>query len=455
MMPYLPLGTLYAAAFLKSKNYEVELFDSMLEDSEENIFFHLQKFKPKYLVIYDDDFNYLTKMCLERMRLAAFKMSEIGKKFGCIVIIHSSDSADNIEKYIENKVDYVIFGEGEDTLLEAIEFLEKKSTKKLNEIDGIAFKENNIIVKNQKRKVKINIDDFPFPLREIANLNLYKEQWIKKYKYFSMNIVTTRGCPFHCNWCAKPIYGQVYNSRSPKNVVEEIKFLKEKYEPNHIWFCDDIFGLKPNWVQEFSEIIEKENAKIPFKCLSRADLLLKNNTIDALHKSGCDSVWIGAESGSQKILDAMEKGITVEQIYEATKKLKEKKIKVGFFLQFGYLGETKNDIEKTFEMVKNCMPNEIGVSVSYPLPNTKFYDIVKEEMQTQKNWFDSQDLAMMFHGTYETRYYRHLHKLIHKKFRVWKGVQNFVSFRNALSMIYHFVTIPNAVRKLNKFGQKK
>ncbi len=189
--------------------------------------------------------------------------------------------------------------------------------------------------------------------------------------------------------------------------------------------------------------------------MSRADLLLKNNTIDALHKSGCDSVWIGAESGSQKILDAMEKGITVEQIYEATKKLKEKKIKVGFFLQFGYLGETKNDIEKTFEMVKNCMPNEIGVSVSYPLPNTKFYDIVKEEMQTQKNWFDSQDLAMMFHGTYETRYYRHLHKLIHKKFRVWKGVQNFVSFRNALSMIYHFVTIPNAVRKLNKFGQKK
>lgn len=476
MMPYSPLGTLYAASFLQSKGYSVALFDAMLAENENELLPELKKHKPKFLVIYDDDFNYLTKMCLERMRLAAFTMSELGKKFGCTVIIHGSDAADHYEKYLSHGADFVIFGEGEQTLFELLEKLSGKSNQEFESINGIAFKkdyrhpelvsgsnekmlkqvQHDDVIKTNHRQVLQQLDTLPFPTREIVDVEKYRKIWTERHGYFSMNIVTTRGCPFHCNWCAKPIYGQVYNVHSPQNVVAEMKLLKEKYSPNHLWFCDDIFGLKPNWIQEFAEVVQKENAVIPFKCLSRADLLVKGNTIEALAKSGCTSTWMGAESGSQKILDAMEKGTTVEQIYEATRKLKRHNIRVGFFLQFGYTGETKDDIEKTFFMVRECLPDEIGVSVSYPLPGTKFYDNVREQLGEKQNWFDSQDLAMMYHGTYSPDFYRALHKLIHKRFRVWKGMEllsspkkwNKHSPRALASAVFHRATVKRFEREM-------
>jgi anaerobic magnesium-protoporphyrin IX monomethyl ester cyclase len=470
MMPYSPLGTLYAASFLQSKGYSVALFDAMIAESEHELLSHLKKHKPKFLVIYDDDFNYLTKMCLERMRLAAFTMSEMGKKFGCTVIVHGSDAADHYEKYLEHGADFVIIGEGEQTLFELLQQLETENSQlvtrnsqlatrnsQLATINGLAF-DNGEITKTLPRSVVHQLDELPFPSRDIVDTERYRKIWKERHGYFSTNIVTTRGCPFHCNWCAKPIYGQVYNVRSPHNVVEEMKLLKQKYSPDHLWFCDDIFGLKPNWIQEFSEIVNKENAKIPFKCLSRADLLVKGNTIEALAKSGCTTTWLGAESGSQKILVAMEKGTTVEQIYESARKLKEHNIRVGFFLQFGYTGETKADIEKTFQMVRDCLPDEIGVSISYPLPGTKFYDNVKTQLGEKQNWFDSQDLAMMYHGTYSPDFYRALHKLIHKRFRIWKGMEmisspkrwNKHSPRALASAVYHRATVKKFEREMKK-----
>jgi radical SAM superfamily enzyme YgiQ (UPF0313 family) len=232
-----------------------------------------------------------------------------------------------------------------------------------------------------------------------------------------MNLVTTRGCPFHCNWCAKPIYGQVYNSRSPENVSAEMKMLKEKYSPGHIWFCDDIFGLKPGWVTKFDETTNNSYTKVPFKCLSRVDLLLIEDNINHLASAGCESIWVGAESGSQKILDAMDKGTTVEQIYESRELLKKKNIKTCFFLQFGYTGETKKEIDMTMKMVRDLMPDDIGISVSYPLPGTKFYDRVVSQMGDKKNWINSNDFEMMFDGEYSSDFYRVLHKRIHKEFR--------------------------------------
>ncbi|MBS4027658.1 MAG: B12-binding domain-containing radical SAM protein [Ignavibacteriales bacterium] len=479
MMPYPPLGTLYAASFLQSKGYSVALFDAMLAESENELLTHLEKHQPKFLVIYDDDFNYLTKMCLERMRIAAFIMSEMGKQFGCTVIVHGSDSADHFEKYLSHGADFVIFGEGEQTLFELLQQLETRNSQ-LETINGLVFRkgtrhpelvsgtdnemlkqvQHDEIIKTNSRQVLHQLDELPFPTRIIVDVERYRKIWKERHGYFSMNIVTTRGCPFHCNWCAKPIYGQVYNVRSPQNVAEEMKILKKNYSPDHLWFCDDIFGLKPNWIQEFSEIVNKVNAKIPFKCLSRADLLVKGNTIEALAQSGCVTTWLGAESGSQKILDAMDKGTTVEQIYESARRLKEHNIRVGFFLQFGYTGETKEDIDKTFQMVKDCLPDEIGVSVSYPLPGTKFYDNVKEQLGEKQNWFDSQDLAMMYHGTYSPDFYRALHKLIHKRFRIWKGMEmisspkkwNTKSPRAIASAMYHRATVKKFEKEMNKLN---
>ncbi|MBI4546095.1 MAG: radical SAM protein, partial [Gemmatimonadetes bacterium] len=203
----------------------------------------------------------------------------------------------------------------------------------------------------------------------------------------------------------------------PENVVAELAWLKSTYAPDHVWFADDIMGLKPGWWPRFAELVEAQDAGLPFKCLSRADLLLREGEIAAIRRAGAEIVWVGAESGSQKILDAMEKGTRVEQIREATRQLQRAGVRVGFFLQFGYPGETRADIDATFRLLREGAPDEIGVSVSYPLPGTKFYERVKHDLGEQQNWLDSDDLAMLYRGPYTTDFYRQLHVLVHTQFK--------------------------------------
>jgi len=465
MMPYAPLGTLYAAAHARSLGFSVSLFDSMLAENESELYVYFVRERPKVVVIYDDDFNYLTKMCLTRMREAAFEMSRLAKRYGAAVIVHGSDPADHVEEYIDRGADYVLIGEGEQTLGELLKHL-LVSPGVLASINGIAFKENGTIQRTPHREVLQDLDVLPFPARDLVDARYYRQVWRKRHGYFSMNIVTTRGCPFHCNWCAKPIYGQVYHSRSPQNVVEEMAFIKKEYHPDHLWFCDDIFGLKPGWVPRLADAVVERNARIPFKCLSRADLLLKENTVEHLARAGCQTVWIGAESGSQKILDAMEKGTTIGQIHSSARLLHENGIRVGFFLQYGYPGETHHEIEQTLQMVKECKPDEIGISVSYPLPGTKFHENVKQQLGSKTNWVDSQDLDLMYRGTYTTEFYRALHKVTHKKFRVWQGRDILKScltnpsnipkgtMRRMAALVYHTITLPSAEAGLKRLERQ-
>jgi len=421
--PYPPLGTIYAASVMREAGYEISLFDTALIETPEKIIPIIEKEKPDYLVIYDDGFNYLTKMCLTNMREAAFRMAEIAKQNGIIVIASSSDAADHYEKYISHGVDFVVIGEGEITLKELISKLDNGSSDFQN-IDGLAFKHNGQITRTSARQIVKELDSFPMPAWDLVDLSSYKKIWMENHGYFSLNIATTRGCPFKCNWCAKPIYGNRYNSRSPQSVAEEIEFLLNKYHPEHFWMCDDIFGLKPGWVQEFRNVVRSKGLKFKYKIQSRVDLLLQEDTIAALAESGVETVWVGAESGSQKILDAMDKGTKVEQIYEATGLLKKNGIRPAFFLQFGYLGEEKEDIEKTIDMVLDLMPDEIGISVSYPLPGTKFYDKVKEQLRDKANWTDSDELAMMYKATFSPSYYKKLHRYVHKVYRRKQSIQN-------------------------------
>ncbi|HSJ86367.1 MAG TPA: radical SAM protein, partial [Anaerolineales bacterium] len=270
--------------------------------------------------------------------------------------------------------------------------------------------------RNPRRPDIRELDALPFPAWDLVDVPRYQKLWRERHGYYSMNMVTTRGCPYHCNWCAKPIWGQRYNSRSPENVAAEIKWLKETYAPDHIWFADDILGLKPRWIERFADLLKETNAVIPFKCLQRADLI-NEKTAAALAKAGCSTVWLGAESGSQKILDAMDKGDSVADIYRAAKLLRGHGIAVGFFLQFGYPGETWDDVQKTLKMVRECSPDDIGISVSYPLPGTKFFERVKMELGDKQNWTDSRDLAMLYRGPFPTEFYRILHGRVHYEFR--------------------------------------
>jgi radical SAM superfamily enzyme YgiQ (UPF0313 family) len=277
-----------------------------------------------------------------------------------------------------------------------------------------------------------------------------------------MNMGTTRGCPFKCNWCAKPIYGNRYNSRSPENVVKELKMLKEKFGFDHIWFCDDIFGLKPGWVHEFADLVEKENLKFRFKIQARADLLLQENYIRDLARAGCENIWMGAESGSQQILDAMEKGTKVEQIYDSTHLIRKYGMKPSFFIQFGYLGETKADIKKTIKMINELVPYEIGISVSYPLPGTGFYEKVKADLSEKTNWTDSDELALMFRNTFQPAFYKQLYQYVHKSHRAHlalhhlkniftkPGKTRFFTLKKAASSLYYLPASLFEKWKLNK-----
>ena len=299
------------------------------------------------------------------------------------------------------------------------------------------------------RNVIKDLDSLPFPAWDMIDMEPYRNSWVKHAGYFSMNMATTRGCPFKCNWCAKPIYGNRYNTRSPQHVVNELKMLKQKFGFDHIWFCDDIFGLKPGWVNEFAGLLEKEGLDFRFKMQGRVDLLLQENNIRDLARAGCENIWMGAESGSQRILDAMDKGTTVQQIVEATHLLKKCGIKPSFFIQFGYLTETKEDIQKTISMINELLPYEIGISVSYPLPGTVFFEKVKNELVNKTNWKDSDEMALMFRNTYQPAFYKQLHRYVHKSYRKHLAFEdikllfahplklNFHRLKRALSVFYY------------------
>ena len=427
-MPYPPLGTLYAMSYLREHGYDVKLFDSMFCFSAKDIHSTIDEFEPDVFISYDDGFNYLTKMCLTNMREACFDMQEYAKSKGCKVIVSSSDATDHLVDYLKHGADAIVLGEAEQTVLELCHAFKVNSG--IEFISGIAFTNNNGLVKTKPRSVLKDLDVLQPPAWDLIDITEYKNMWMKNHGYFSLNFVTTRGCPYKCNWCAKPIYGNRYNSHSPENIVLEIKKWQEKFGFTHIWFADDIFGLKPNWLKDFEYYIKKEKVAVRYKIQSRADLLLEEDNIMHLANSGCDMVWMGAESGSQKILDAMDKGTKVEQIYRATRLLKKHNISVSLFLQLGYLEETIDDIKLTIKMVEDLLPDDIGISVSYPLPGTLFYDKVKEQLKDKSNWTDSDDLDMMFKNTYHKDFYKQLQRYIHRRYRRKIGL---ISARNLFS----------------------
>jgi anaerobic magnesium-protoporphyrin IX monomethyl ester cyclase len=464
MQPYPPLGTLYAASFARARGHEVALFDAMLASSEEEWRGALAREQPRFAVLFEDNFNYLSKMCLLRMRQAAFVMIEMARQVGCTIIVCGADASDHAEQYLDQGADYVIYGEGEQTLAELLDTLTGRADLALASILGLSYRESitGEVVTTPRRPDIRDLDALPFPAWDLVDIPRYREIWLSRHGYYSMNMVTTRGCPFHCNWCAKPIWGQRYNARSADNVAAELKWLKMQFAPDHIWFVDDIMGLKPGWIERFAERVEKLDARVPFKCLNRVDLLLRGETIGALKRAGARTVWVGAESGSQKILDAMEKGTRVEQIYEVSRRLHATGIEVGFFLQFGYPGETRDDIEQTLQMVRDCRPDDIGMSVSYPLPGTKFHERVRHELGVKQNWLDSNDLAMLYRGTYSTEFYRQLHVVLHKEFRLHKysgELRQLVrqpsrarrrQLRHAAAVVKLSATLPIARRRLNQ-----
>jgi anaerobic magnesium-protoporphyrin IX monomethyl ester cyclase len=453
--PYAPLGTLYAASYLRSRGRSVALFDAMLADSEREWAAALDRARPAVAVIYEDSFNYLSKMCLLRMREAALRMIDIARAKGHIVVVSGSDASDHPDLYLRQGACAVVLGEGEVTLAEVVERI--MSGQCLEDVSGIAQLDAHGAVRRGSPRAFVKIlDDLPFPAWDLVDVRRYRTMWRERHGYHAMNMVTTRGCPFHCNWCAKPIYGQRYAVRTPRNVVDEMRWLVREFHPDQVTFVDDVFGLQPGWVETFARLVAESPVRAPFRCLMRADQI-DEQIARSLAAAGCRMVWMGAESGSQRVLDAMEKGVRVEQIRDAATLLQTAGVAVGLFLQFGYPGETWSDIEATLALAREVDPNDIGVSVSYPLPGTKFHDRVRDALGDKQNWVDSDDLAMLYRATYQPEFYRVLHRVVHHQFRLRRLRRSTgdTGVKRAAAWAYNRAALPIAERRLRHLARQQ
>ena len=426
--PYPPLATLQAAAILRQAGHQVALFDAMLADGTEEYDRQLLELRPQVVLLYEDNFNFLSKMCLGKMREAACRMIASAHRAGARVIASGADVSDAPESYLRAGADLTLKGEGLSALMELLPRLSSEINASGSElVRGVAgaavlvkdslFKVNGArVLPASGHKGALDNPDNGLPNEiaawDLVDMDRYRAVWQARHGYFSLNMAASRGCSFRCTWCAKPIWGNQYLQRSAASVAAEMVYLKRTFAPGHVWFADDIFGFRVDWVKEFAAAVRAAGSAIPFTIQTRADLV-SERMADALSAAGCQEAWLGAESGSQRVLDAMNKGTTVEEIITARARLKAVGIRVGFFIQLGYLDEQLPDILATRSLLAAARPDDVGVSVSYPLPGTKFYELVKEQLGGKTHWQDSNDLEMMFQGTYTSDFYRTIRDLLH------------------------------------------
>jgi anaerobic magnesium-protoporphyrin IX monomethyl ester cyclase len=416
--PYPPLATLQCAALLRRAGHRVSLFDAMLASDLAEYERRLRSVQPQVVLLYEDNFNFLSKMCLGKMRQAACRMISAARGAGARVIAAGSDVSDAPEPYLRAGADVTLKGEGLPALLELLRRLELNlritSAELVDGVAGTAARVTGKVAAVNGAQLLPEVELSERAAWDLVDMDRYRDVWLAAHGYFSLNLAASRGCSFRCAWCAKPIWGNHYLQRQPAVVAQEMGYLKRAFGPDHVWFADDIFGFRVDWVREFAAVSAQAGGAVPFTIQTRADLL-SERMAQALREAACAEVWLGAESGSQRILDAMNKGTTVQQILTARSRLKAVGIRVGFFIQLGYLGEQLADILATRQLLATACPDDVGVSVSYPLPGTRFHALVKAELGSKTHWQDSDDLAMMFRGTYTSEFYRAVRDLLHEQ----------------------------------------
>jgi radical SAM superfamily enzyme YgiQ (UPF0313 family) len=353
------------------------------------------------------------------MRGVASQLAAVAQQRGVPVVVHGSDATDNPELFLRLGANFVLRGEAEQTLVELCSAL--LAGKPVGDLPGLVhISDHGEIVHSSKASSRNEAwSELPQPAQELTDFAPYRNAWIEAHGQFSVNMVASRGCPYRCNWCAKPISGNRFQLRPAPVVAQEMSELKEKAEAEHIWFSDDVFALNRHWVEEFAEEVVRRDAALPFKIQSRADLMTET-TVAALKTAGCAEVWMGVESGSQKILDAMDKGLHLSTVCLATSRLRAAGIRVCYFLQLGYPGEEWTDLEQTIEFVRASRPDDVGISFSYPLPGTVFYERVHAQLGPKRNWKDSDDLCIMFQAKYTSTFYRAVRDALHAEVDSWK-----------------------------------
>lgn len=396
MKPYPPLGLLYVSGYLKSKNIDNDVFDSTFSNQKTQLDFILEK-RPKVICIYT---NLMTK--IEVIKLMNILKSE--KYNYPKIILGGPDVTYNIENYLKAGADYLVIGEGEETTFELYQAIINQTN--LKDVDGIAYLENEQIIQtNPRTKIK-DLSELPLPNREAIQMQRYLDTWKNNHGQSSMTISTQRGCPYTCKWCSTAVYGQSYRRRPANLVAAEMKMLKQNYNTDAIWFVDDVFTVSHKWLQEFKDEVLRQDALIPFECITRAERL-NDEILGLLKEIGCFRIWIGAESGSQKIIDLMERRVDVDLVKEMIQKTNSIGIETGTFIMLGYPGETKEDINQTIKYLKEANPTHYTITVAYPIKGTSLYNEIENKITNQLDWATSTDREIDFKRTYSRKFYNY------------------------------------------------
>lgn len=396
MKPYPPLGLLYVSAYLKSKNIDNAVFDTTFSSQAVQLDYILEK-QPKIICIYT---NLMTKIeVIKLLKILKTERYNFPK-----IVLGGPDVTYNVENYLKAGADFLIIGEGEETTFELYNAIMFGGN--LHQVNGIAFIENNKIIQTTARTKFKELDELPLPNREAINMHNYLNTWKNNHGKSSMTISTQRGCPYTCKWCSTAVYGQSYRRRPANQVAEEMRMLKEQYNPDALWFVDDVFTVSHKWLLAFKEEVLKQDAVIPFECITRAERL-NDEILQLLKDVGCFRIWIGAESGSQTIIDAMDRRVDVNQVKKVIQDTNAMGIETGTFIMLGYPGETEKDITETIQYLKDANPTLYTITIAYPIKGTSLYNDIEHKITTQPDWETSTDREIDFKRTYSRKYYQY------------------------------------------------
>jgi radical SAM superfamily enzyme YgiQ (UPF0313 family) len=415
MKPYPPLGILYVSAFLEQQGISNFIFDSTFSDFEKLSHSLIEK-RPSILGIYT---NLMTKVNV--LRIIRFVKENESLK-NTKVILGGPEVRYHIDKFLNHGADFLVVGEGEESMYELCQFIltEKPDqnnptkTDELKKISGIAFLDGENVCRTDERILKKDLDSLPFPNRKKIALKLYLEAWKVRHGSSTISVSTMRGCPYTCKWCSRAVYGQSYRRRSPASVLDELQDLQSNYNFDTIWFVDDVFTISHKWLEQFRREVENRKLQVRYECITRADRL-NETVIQDLKASGCFRVWIGAESGSQKILDAMDRRVDAEKVQEMIQMAKKAGLETGTFIMVGYPGETESDLEQTIKHLKKADPDHYTLTLAYPITGTELFKETENIFLNNIDWATATDREIDFRRTYPRRYYDFAIRRIHNE----------------------------------------
>ncbi len=396
MKPYAPLGLLYISAYLKSRGHGVEVFDSTFGERVDLIA-ELERTPGGVLGIYT---NLMTRPSVLQIMAAA-------RANGWRVILGGPESANYADEYLARGADVVVIGEGELTVDELLSALPARGVHALHEVRGIVFRDAGGTCVRTPERVKIpDLDALPLPDRGAIDMHRYVDVWRRHHGMGSVNLITARGCPYKCAWCSHAVYGYSHRRRSPENVVGEVAQIVERYQPEQLWYADDVFTISHPWLNSYAAAMRERHLHLPFETITRADRLQTEAAAAALAGLGCYRVWIGAESGSQRILDAMRREVTLEEVHRAVGLAHAHGMQVGMFLMWGYEGEELEDIAATVDLVRQANPDTFLTTVSYPIKGTPYFDAVRDRVHMSQEWAQGSDRDYQISGRRGRDYYR-------------------------------------------------